>query len=340
MTELYGQRIQTTVQTKYLPFVVDTVLNSNVLFQRIVRGGKKWSGRTLRVPIKVSKNTTGQSFRGFDTFSVAATDNRQFFEFTPSFYQITCSLPGDELSVADTEDKVLDLMKLTIQSDTEDMADDLGTIFYSDGTGNSSKDPMGLGGIVDDGTTLSAYGGLTRSTYTPYISSTVTASSGTLTLAKVDTLWAAVTSGAQKPTAFYTTETVFNLYGQLLRPQERIMKEASSVKGMTGGTGFTALEYNGKPILMDEKCTSGALIALNENYVDWYALPFYNAKPVAYKSQVKGNDYEAPIGLGFSWSDWIIPANSGTVVGHIYFGGQFITTNPKRHGKLTGITGI
>jgi|SRR3989344_7064717 len=46
-------------------------------------------------------------------------------EFTPSFYQITCALPGDELSVADTEDKVLDLMKLTIQSDTEDMADDL-----------------------------------------------------------------------------------------------------------------------------------------------------------------------------------------------------------------------
>ena len=49
MTELYGQRVQTTVQTKYLPFVVDTILNSNVLFQRIVRGSKKWSGRPLRV---------------------------------------------------------------------------------------------------------------------------------------------------------------------------------------------------------------------------------------------------------------------------------------------------
>jgi len=137
MAELYGQRIQTTVQTKYLPYVVDTVLNSNVLFKRVIRGAKKWSGRTLRVPVKVSKNTTGTSFRGFDTFSTSATDNRQYMEFTPAFYQITCALPGDELSVADTEDKVLDLMKLTIQSDTEDMADDLGTIFYSDGTGNA-----------------------------------------------------------------------------------------------------------------------------------------------------------------------------------------------------------
>ena len=341
MAELYGQRVQTTVQTKYLPFVVDTVLNSNVLFQRVVRGGKKWGGRTLRVPIKVSKNTTGQSFRGFDTFSVAATDNRQFLEFTPSFYQITCALPGDELSVADTEDKVLDLMKLTIQSDTEDMADDLGTIFYSDGTGNSSKDPAGLALIVDDGSTSSTYGGLTRATYDPYLDSTVTASSGTISLAKVDTLWAAVTSGAQKPTAIFTTETVFNLYGQLLRPQERINKEASRMKGgLFGTTGFTALDYNGKPVIMDEKCTSGAFIMLNENFVDWYALPFFDAKPVAYKSQIEGNDYEAPIGLGFSWSDWIKPANAGSVVGHIYFGGQFITSNPKRHGKLTSVTGV
>ena len=338
MTELYGQRVQTTVQTEYLPYLVDTILGSNVLFQRVVRAAKKWSGRTLRVPVKVSKNTTGQSFRGMDTFSVAATDNRQFMEFTPSFYQITCSLPGDELSVADTDSKILDMMKLTIQSDTEDMADDLGAIFYSDGTGNDSKDPLGLAALVDDGSSVANIGGLARSTYTT-LKGTVTALGGTLTLAKFDTLWINTATGSQKPSAFYTTEAIFNFYGQLLRPQERITKDASLMKGLSAGTGFTALSYNGKPVLMDEKCTSGALIAVREDDLDWFALPYKFAKPVSYKSQVEGNDYEAPIGLGFSWSDWIIPANAAGVVGHIYFGGQFITRNPKRHGKLTGITG-
>lgn len=339
MSELYGQRVQTTVQTKYLPYVVDTVLNSNVFFQRIVRAAKKWSGRTLRVPIKVSQNSTGTSFRGFDTFSTSATDNRQFMEFTPSFYQITCALPGDELSVADTEDKVLDLVKLTIQSDTEDMADDLGTIFYADGTGNGSKDFLGLAALVDDGTSVLSLGGLSRNTYTT-LKSTVTSSSGTLTLAKMDTLWNAVTSGAQKPTIFYTTEAIQSFYGQLLRPQERIMKSAGNMKGVTGATGFDGYEFNGKQILADEKCTSGSLIALNEDYVDFYALSATGASAISYKSQVKGNDYSAPVGLGFSWSDWIKPANSFAVVGHIYFGGQMVTTNPKRHGKLTAITGI
>lgn len=207
------------------------------------------------------------------------------------------------------------------------------------GTGNNSKDPLGLAALVDDGNAVSTIGGQSRSTYTT-LQSTVTASSGTLTLAKVDTLWINVSSGSQNPTAIYVTEAVFNFYGQLLRPQERITKDASSMKGMTGGTGFTALEYNGKPILKDEKATTGIFAMVNENYVDWYALPFFGAKPVSYKSQVKGNDYEAPIGLGFSWSDWIKPANAGSVVGHIYFGGQFITNNPKRHGKMTSITGI
>lgn len=206
------------------------------------------------------------------------------------------------------------------------------------GTGNGSKDPLGLAALVDDGTSVSTIGGLSRSTYAT-LAGTVTASGGTLTLAKFDTLWINTASGAQKPSAFYTTEAVFNFYGQLLRPQERITKDVSSMKGLSAGTGFTALHYNGKPVLMDELCTSGALIALREDDVDWYALPYKFAKPVAYKSQIEGNDYGVPMGLGFSWSDWIIPANAAGVVGHIYFGGQFITRNPKRHGKLTGISG-
>lgn len=53
-------------------------------------------------------------------------------EYTPSFYSIAVALPGDEMSVADTDEKVIDLMDIEIQGATEDMADDLGTIFYSD----------------------------------------------------------------------------------------------------------------------------------------------------------------------------------------------------------------
>ena len=45
-------------------------------------------------------------------------------------------------------------------------------------------------------------------------------------------------------------------------------------------------------------------------------------------------------GLGFSWSDWVVPTNAAAVISHIYLGGELVSQNPKRHGKLTGITGV
>lgn len=342
-----GTRVTTTTQSKLVPKVVDIVLNSNVLATRVLTKASRFNGERMKFPVKYAKNTTGQSFSGFDTFSTSATDNRVNMEFVPKFYQMTVSLPLDELSANATEEKVLDLAAIEMQSTAQDMADDIGTLFYGTGAG---KDFLGLEAIVDDGTNASTYGTLSRTTYTG-LKSTVTASSGTLSLAKMSTLYNAITSGAQKPTLGLCSETIFSLYEQLLQPQERIAKDVAMMKsegnmgkvgtGMVGGTGFTGLFYKGFPILADEKATSGVLYFVNEDFLDWYALPVAMTTPVKYRSQdIEGNDYSSVTGLGFSWSDWVKPTNSASIVGHIYLGGELISTNPKRHGKLTGITSV
>lgn len=337
-------------------FVVDTFLNSNVFATRQMGAAKRYTGERMKFPIKWKGNVTGQSFAGFDTFSTAATDNFINMEFVPKFYQITVSLPLDELWVNNTEEKVIDLMGLSVESSAQDMADSIGTLFYSDGTGNSSKDFLGLGAIVDDGTSVATYGTLSRSTYTT-IKATTTSSSGTLTLAKMDTLYNAATSGSQHPTCGFTTEAVFSLYGQLLQPQERIAKEVSQIKtmgsygkagtGFYSGTGFTGLFFKGFPVLGDEKCTSGSMYFIDEKHVDFYALPPEKAAKVGlaeainYKSvDIEGNDYSDVMGLGFCWSGWIKPTNSASMVGHIYLGGELIGKDPKRTAVLTAITTV
>jgi len=338
----FGTRVTTTTQDKIVPKVVDLVLDSNVLASRILGKASKWNGETMKFPVKHAKNATGTSFSGFDTFSTAATDNRVNLQFTPKFYQITCALPIDELSVNATEAKVIDLAKLEMTSTAQDMADDIGNIFYGDGTGNGGKDFLGLEAIVDDGTNAGTYGSLSRTTYSSQLKSTVTASGGTLSIAKMATLYNAVTSGSQKTTLGLCSETIFSLYEQLLQPQERIAKDVSMIKGgLTGGTGFTGLYYKGFPIIADEKATSGVLYFLNEDFLDWYALPMAMQTPVSYRSQdIEGNDYSDVTGLGFSWSGWIKPTNSASIVGHIYLGGELISANPRRHGKLTAITSV
>ena len=196
----------------------------------------------MQLQLKEDKNNTGTSFSGFDIFSTSATDNRRHLVYDPKFYKITVALTLDELSANQTEAKVMDLASLETAASAQDMADDLGSIFYGDGQGNNAKDPNGLELLVDDGTNSNTIGGLTRTAFTPNLSSTVTASGGTLTLAMMATLYSDITSGSVRPTAAYTTEAVFDFYEQRLQPQERINKNVHMIKGVvTGGTGVIAL---------------------------------------------------------------------------------------------------
>lgn len=210
------------------------------------------------------------------------------------------------------------------------------------GTGNSSKDFLGLEAIVDDGNEVGTYGGQSRSTYTT-LQATNTASGGTLTLDKMATLYTDVASGAQKPTIGYCDESVWNIYEQLLQPQERIYKEVSQMrngKNLAGGTGFTALFYKGFPILADEKSTSQTLYFLNEDFLHFHAMETKEGtKPIEFNlTDIEGNDYTNVMGLGFAWSGWTRSYNQAAVSGDIYLGGEFWSENPKRHGKLEGIT--
>lgn len=338
-----SNRVLSTTQDFLMPKVVDTVLNSNVFASRQLANAKAWRGEQMKFPIKTSKNSTGQSFQGYDTFSTSASDTRRRLVFDPKFYQITVSLPLDEIAanMGSNEEKVLDLMSIEVASAAQDMADDIGTLFYGDGTGNSSKDFLGLAAHVDDGNSVANIGGLARSTFTT-LQSTVTASSGTLSLAKMATLWNDVTSGSQKPTAAYCPEAVWSYYEQLLEPKMRINKNVGLDKaGVRGGSGFTALDYKGMPVLSDEKATAQTLFFVNENFLEWRALKMPMAEAINFASKdIDGNDYSNVKGLGFSWGGWIKPSNAAAIVGHIYLGGELVGTNPKRHGKLTGITGV
>ena len=127
-----GNRVTTTTQDEILPLVVDTILGSNVFATRQLGASKKWNGEQIKFPIKVSKNSTGTSFSGFDTLSTNSTNNRILLNYAPKFYQITVALPLDELSANATDAKVLDLASIEMASAAQDMADDIGTLFYAD----------------------------------------------------------------------------------------------------------------------------------------------------------------------------------------------------------------
>jgi hypothetical protein len=356
----FGERVLSLTQDKLVPKVVDNVINSSVLTSRVMRRAKQWSGETLRRPIKVTDSGLGGSFFGLDTFSTSTSDTTVRLAYDIRAFEQPVVIPGIERSVNSvSETQVVDLVKFKLEEAQLEAADAIGTIFYADGTGNSSKDFLGLQAIVDDGTSVGTIGGLSRTTYS-VLNATRTASGGTLTLAKMATLYSAIAAGStpgHNPTVLTSDETVWDLYEQLLTPQVREtysmfgMPTTGAVgglqpaRGLEGTAGYVALSYRGIPFVKDEKATAQTLYMLNENYLDWYGLraTAEDYSPVNLGTTTLDSVYNQPPMSqfhGFNWSGLQLPTNQFGEVGHLVVLGNLISWQPRRHGRLTGITGV
>lgn len=354
---LFGNRVITITQDEIIPSAVDTLLGGNWITYRALFNGKKWNGYRISRPIKVSKSTLGGSFSGLDTHSTATVDTRITMYYDPRGYEMPVAIPGIEKAVNRTEAEVINLVTIEVESATQDALDDLGTMFYADGTGNSSKDFLGLDALNDDGTSVDSIGGQSRTAYST-LAGTRTASGGTLDLDKLATLVSAISAGsAQKdrPTVLVSDETVWDLHESLLTPTVRANYDSFGLPLMThtskapirsaelkAAGGFMAITYRGIPHIADEKSTAQTLWANNENYMPWYGLTDPDLKPINLGTSTMETPYEEfpSKNIGFQWTGFMRPINQYGEVAHIYLLGNYCVWNPKRQGRLTGITGV
>ena len=353
----FSQRVVSITQDTILPKIVYNILTDNFITYRIVGAGKKWTGETLKKPIKIVKSTLGGSFSGLDTHSTSTVESRITLSYDLRGYEMPVSVPGMERAVNATESQVINLVRAELESAQQDALDDLGDIFYGDGTGNSSKDFNGLGNLDDDGTTASTVGNQSRTTYSS-LNGTRTASGGTLTLTKISTLLTAVSAGSaprQRPTILISNETVWDLGESLLHATVRAnyaangfpmvtrnSKGVMSEGALKGAQGFVSIVYRGVPWVADEKSTAQTLWAVNENYLEWYGLKDSELESISLGMSTHEGVYDdAPsANTGFQWTGFMKPINQYGVVGHIYLLGNLTTFQPRRHGRLTGITGV
>jgi hypothetical protein len=178
-----------------------------------------------------------------------------------------------------------------------------------------------------------------------------------MTLTKLATLFSAVSGGSaskQKPTMLMSDETVWNLYESLLSPTvranyemgnfpvvTRTSKGAVPAGSMKGGSGFTSLVYRGVPWVADEKSTSQTVWMINENYLEWYGINDPDMQQPSFGDAIEGTYNEIPSKYsGLNWSGMMKPVNQYGTVGHIYLFGNLVTFQPRRHGRLTGVTGV
>jgi hypothetical protein len=356
----FSENVLALTQDYLLPKVVDNALGSNVLSLRLMGNGKQGKGESIKRAIKHSNSGAAASFSGLDSFTVAQLNTKVRLSYDMRGVRIPVAVSGmDAVANAVSETQVTDLVIESFEESQMELADTTGGMMYGTGTGNSNKDVLGLGALVDDGTDVSTIGGQSRTTYPVLNAYRAAASGGNLSLSGLATMFSNIGSGSSlsSPTLLISNETVWDLYEQLLTPIVRetytqmgyykVGQNGPAVKeGLVGTHGFTALSYKGVPWVKDEKATAQRVFALNENFLDWFGwdargLFGYNKVSLGSKT-IEGLYAETPMSefTGFNWSGFRAPHNMFAGIADIIILGNLTTWQPRRNGTLTGVTGV
>lgn len=357
---VFTDRVVDITYQEILPSIVDQINNSNIFMAKVLSKPATWRGVTENQPIETANSTTGGSFSGMDTFPTAATNNTRLMTWYVAAFEQSVVVPGIERAVnANNEKQVLRLLATRMDEAKISAAVSVGGMFYGFGTG---KDFDGLGLIVDNGTNTSSYAGITRSGNS-FINGDVTAvTNGVITLDYLSSEFdnvSAAGSTSESPTLGLTTKAIWTYIEGLLQPMVSARYETLQLRGydrVDGGTpkgmsvpqgdsrlsgfgGFNALSYRARPLVADDLCTAQTFFWVNEHYLHFKRLVDGSLNQISSTVEVTEGFYkDVPMPSAWQFRELISPVNQYGEVGLLMLMGNLMHMQPRRNGKLTGIT--
>ena len=304
--------ILSTTLKNYVPKLTDNIFTARPLFYALTTGQtiRRISGGAKIVdPVIYGTNSTAGSYSGTDTISVTAQTGISAAEYDWKQYAATVTISGIEEAKNNGEAQIIDLLEGKIFQTQETIIENMNTMFFGNGTGNSNKDWLGLSALV--GSTGSPGGIDATDSDNDWWRSAVTNQGGALTIAAMATLYNNCSVGNDQPTIGITGQTQYEVYEALLEDQIRYTDTD------VGDAGFQNLMFKGCPITFD-----GTLAGEGKLY-------FLNTK---YLQLVAHSD------VWFKPTPFVRPTNQDSVFSQLLCYGELTTSNRARQGYMYGIT--
>jgi len=313
MTLTYDS-LNATTQDRFIPALKDQIFESNILLYRLLKSadnvGAKIGGTKVIEPLEYAKSTKVGSFSKGDALTSAEEEFITAAEFDWKRQHADLYIDGLEEVENRGSARVIDLVAAKMKSASKSMGDDMATQLFSDGTGNSGKDLVGLQAAVDDATNVDAYGGITRSTDgNPWWKAYYDTNANNFTLAELRTAYAAIRVNGDVPTLMISDSTEMNNYESIfLDTTNTLWVQAMQPKVLDGS--FQAYSFKGTPWVEDSHVPAKMMFMLNENYLQFRILrDFFN----------KG---------------WQRPIDKDELVSHILWYGAFTCNNCRMSGQM------
>jgi hypothetical protein len=303
---LTWDQVSAITSKKFIPKVVDNIFDSNPMFERFRRKNlmKLDGGTSIMVPLNYAKPTASGWFSGSDTLDVA--DNDQIsaaeYDWKQGYTAVNINRLEELKNSGDAAKVSLSRAKMEIAQ--KNLADLLGVAMWNDGS--SAKNLHGLRHLLSTSNTV---GGISQSTNS-WWQAQVDSSTTVLTISALQTQFTAASIGNDTPSVGFCTRSLYDLYYNLLQPQQRFA-DKDTARG-----GFSSLMFNGIPIIADSQAPANHLCFLNEKYI-----------------MLKAHKDEF-----FRMEPWAKPINQSLRVAKVYFAGNLCSSNNRMHALFSAIT--
>lgn len=328
MTTPLGTNVVTSIVNRFLmPEIVDNIYNSNPVWFRLNRANKKLvrGGNHIEVPLMTSRFTNGGPYQGLDVLDVSPNDTVRTAAWSWKQHYVPVSFDGLTLLKTDSPDAIANIIQFTMDQAEMEMAENLATGLWGDGTGTltSVKDIDGLAAAVDDATNVSTYGGLSRSTapYSTIWKSFYDGSNATLTLNVLQAAFGTTQVGGRAPTLIVSRQDQYNRFWNLNQVMQTMPTQPGGRDEVLAQAGFHNQLFNGVPWVVDSHVPLGSgsnsrIYMLNEDFIYWVVNP-------------RADFYMEPFQT---------PIQQDALAAKLLWAGNLVVTNCKRQGVLASIT--
>jgi hypothetical protein len=258
----------------FIPKLVVQIYNSTPLLAALIGNSQQASGGVsqVTVPVQGAQFVNAQWSDYSGSFTQPSVQQGAFnAEFNLKLMISPVPFLGMEGAVQQ-DYAIIPLIEARMNDATNVMMDAMATALYTNYT--NTQQFIGLPGAIDDGTNLTTYGNINRSTYGWWKSKVYNAGSVNPTRQNVlQYISGTVKYGAEVPTFGVCGFGTWTLLAQDFVGQEQyVITPGNAFDGDANGpqAAFRALMVAGVPIYPDPYCPEGTLYFINSNYLSLY----------------------------------------------------------------------
>ena len=250
--------IATTIQNRSGE-LADDVTNNNAILRRLNAKGNVrpfGGGNVILEEIMYVDSSTinANSYSGFEVINITPNSPISAAQFSITQYAGAITMSGLEMLQNSSKEQIIDLLEGRQKVAEAQLKNRIDYDIYQDGSGNSSKNLVGLAAAVPDTPTSGTYGGISRSSFPFWQSvsySGTTNGGAAVSSANIQAYMTALAirlvRGSDKPDLWVGDNTYYQYYVNSMQAIQRVTSDG----GGSAGAGFASLKFYGGGMAAD-----------------------------------------------------------------------------------------